>query len=317
MRLKLRCVIFLLSCGVSATLGGCGDEFAPPGVEADDEKVAVVNDALSGGRAGIFFYDQASGSAATSIVAQDGRYAAISSMTGFTRWTHVVTLHSDALFFYDAVSGYAFAASLDESGQYRPSGVLGNLYQGYTHAVAVGYEGIFLYDADAGVGSIVRVTREGGWGGGPDLRGLPRYTHVVGTPSGKLFLYSRATGAATTAIVDSYDGIARLTFVETLQASTNWTHITDVGHQGLFFYDVNQGVGWVSRIDDDGRQRAGVRIDGFSRGIDFVVGASNGTLFFLDNDRRQGAIARISPDGGYTSVSEISGFLGWTHVSAD
>jgi hypothetical protein len=86
----------------------------------------------------------------------------------------------------------------------------------------------------------------------------------------------------------------------------------------LLFYDANNGVGALSRIDRDGNYSfiRNLRERGFREGWTHVVGTENGAVLFYNAEDGAGATAVVDRAGNYSFVRDVSVKRGWTHVTS-
>jgi hypothetical protein len=259
----------------------------------------------------LFFYNATARLGETGRLSATGIYTFVSSISGFSPWTHIVGTSNHALLFYNTSTVEGATARLDAGGKYTYVSSIPGFSRGWTHIAAANSGSLLFYNATTGLGATARLDVHGNYTFVSSLSGFSPWTHIVGTGSGGVLFYNASTGEGATARLDA---AGNYTFVGNIPGlSRGWTHIATANAGSLLFYNATTGLGATARLDAAGNYTFVSSIPGFSSWT-HIVGTSNGSVLFYNASTGEGATARLDAAGNYTFVSSIPGFSSWTHI---
>jgi hypothetical protein len=98
--------------------------------------------------------------------------------------------------------------------------------------------------------------------------------------------------------------------------ATNWTSMTAVNGNALFFYNAPAGTGATALLDEHGNYvYVGPIGGGVPTAASHVAGAKNGALFFLKTSDSTGATWFVDELGGARPVQYLRGLGDWTNIT--
>ena len=259
----------------------------------------------------IFFLRTSDGLGAVARIERPkGTVATTQSLSGFSpTWDLVAgTRHGMLLLYHRASNTAALARMVDGSYVFVRSFPLPGAFD---RATAVGNDLVFLLNTAASRGVVAQLGKDGAFTIRHDISGFsPAFTHVVGTPSGGLFLYHAPTGAAATAQVSAAGSYQ---YVESPAGlTTGWTHVVAAGDE-LLFYRKSDGLLACGHMSG-GRFVFTRNLHGHYPGWTHLVGAADGSVMFYGADSGSACTGWLR-DGCYMSLRHITGFAtGWTHL---